>query len=519
MTTYQSSLQDVREVNGNVSPTLIDLSKQEYFGSAAMEMRRKRRSSAMEILGGLPLNCTSQTRLHTSYEHTVPPSLHSPSRLSPVHTTRHPLSLSGLHLALHGALSAKRYACSYLLALRFKDEDEDDAYWEDVRSIMSLLTSTFADASARLMEALDEVAKRRVKDETPSPHILSTHLRSASGSSSTVASANQSLKKEPRVRSMAEMVSFAPMPNPLMRFGTHVDAIVSALNDARDNLEQCIEALRTNAHDQQQSGANAKPAETQEHPAFQAYDRLRKELGLALRECERGREKLLDIIAGPRDVVNDDADTDDPPALGQDSGSDESEKVGPISPSVQQTNLDTAAGQGEGLGLSVAGERGLEYEEDDATEHLLHEASSKHLPKPGVEQVFEADPANEVPFRRERSKLSREERIELAKARRASANAGGSRLSLSGMTSDPASAPERWGPGGEVVQELKDVIWKVGERRRKLTEAATTTLSSARDEDANENSTLNRERIVMSPGISFDSHRTKRSLDTLETGS
>ena len=23
---------------------------------------------------------------------------------------------------------------------------------------------------------------------------------------------------------------------------------------------------------------------------------------------------------------------------------------------------------------------------------------------------------------------------------------------------------EKWGPGGEVVQELKDVIWKVGER-------------------------------------------------------
>ena len=29
---------------------------------------------------------------------------------------------------------------------------------------------------------------------------------------------------------------------------------------------------------------------------------------------------------------------------------------------------------------------------------------------------------------------------------------------------------EKWGPGGEVVQELKDVIWQVSERRRKMIE-------------------------------------------------
>jgi hypothetical protein len=30
---------------------------------------------------------------------------------------------------------------------------------------------------------------------------------------------------------------------------------------------------------------------------------------------------------------------------------------------------------------------------------------------------------------------------------------------------------EKWGPGGEVVQELKDVIWKVGEKRRKMADS------------------------------------------------
>jgi len=31
---------------------------------------------------------------------------------------------------------------------------------------------------------------------------------------------------------------------------------------------------------------------------------------------------------------------------------------------------------------------------------------------------------------------------------------------------------EKWGPSGEVVQELKDVIWKVNEKRRKMANAS-----------------------------------------------
>jgi len=64
---------------------------------------------------------------------------------------------------------------------------------------------------------------------------------------------------------------------------------------------------------------------------------------------------------------------------------------------------------------------------------------------------------------RERSKLSRAERIQAMKAKRES---GGDALG-----SESKTGAERWGPGGEVVQELKDVIWKVGERRRKMTGA------------------------------------------------
>jgi hypothetical protein len=95
--------------------------------------------------------------------------------------------------------------------------------------------------------------------------------------------------------------------------------------------------------------------------------------------------------------------------------------------------------------------------------------STQHLPPAGIEQVFEADTGDAAASTRQRSKLTREERIKLARARRES---GGGVLGVGmGMGLTPMSEKavvEKWGPGGEVVQELKDVIWKVGERRRKM---------------------------------------------------
>jgi hypothetical protein len=92
-----------------------------------------------------------------------------------------------------------------------------------------------------------------------------------------------------------------------------------------------------------------------------------------------------------------------------------------------------------------------------------------------------------VQFMRERSKLSREERIELTKARREKREGRGS---YPGST-DEGLLVERarrgLGPGGEVVQELKDVIWKVGERRRKMAEqllSSTGTTSASLLEEA-----------------------------------
>ncbi|KAH9930256.1 uncharacterized protein B0H18DRAFT_930516 [Fomitopsis serialis] len=433
------------------------LGQAEYFGSAALDLQRKRRSAGMEAFGVPPPSYATSARHLRRTSVGQQPTIASSSRLTTVHTTRHPLSLTGLRFALHGALSAKRYACSHLLALRF-GEDEDDTYWEDVRSMVSLLTSTFEDASARLTEALDIAEKNRVKDERPSPQ-----------ASVDLSAGNRSRP----VRTMAEMVSFAPMPSHLTRFAAHVDAMSTALNDAREHLEQCVTTLRDTAPGEAGSSSDADggASAVQEHPAFQAYDRLRKELGYALRECERGRERLLDIISGPRQSsLGEEPDSpDDTPGLRNDNGSDTSEKPGPSSPASHAPGILSLSDRPGALGLSVGSERPDE-ELDDATAHLLLTTSSRHLPPPGVEQVYEADTGGAPSFARERSKLSREERIQQAKARREGGRYG--LVPLSEVPSRPQV--ERWGPGGEVVQELKDVIWKVGEKRRQLTEQPAT---------------------------------------------
>ncbi|KAJ7493297.1 hypothetical protein B0H11DRAFT_2005769 [Mycena galericulata] len=422
---------------------------QHQFGVAALELHRRRRISGIETL-----------RLHATPPRsplTGMSTISHASRFTTMQTMRHPLALSSMYHALDGALASKRYACSHLLALRFGDED-DEGYWEDVRSVMALLTTTFADAAARLTEALEEA-------EHQDAELVDISVDSA-GMDSARATGG---------RTAASMLtSFAPVPTHLTRFAAHVDAISSALDDAREHLAECVAALRAKspAPDQQQhlrrrrsrtfSLSQQQPPEL---PALQAYERLRRELGLALRECERGRDRLLEIVAPP--VLPPSADAaeseEDVPSLGHDA-SDECDEASPMDE--EQTGQHDSAvvvapGDGDGLGLGVA------VAGDDATAHLLLGASARHLPLPGAEQVFESE-AEVGLFTRERSKLTREERIRLAKTRRES----GLESSLPGTdsTSAPVVLREKWGPGGEVVQELKDVIWKVGERRRKMTD-------------------------------------------------
>ncbi|KAJ7282071.1 hypothetical protein C8J57DRAFT_89594 [Mycena rebaudengoi] len=437
----QSVLMEVEEEDADAQP----------FGVAALDLHRRRRISGIEAL-----------KLH---QHTPPRTPQSgsttishASRFTTMQTLRHPLALSALYHALDGALSSKRYACSHLLALRFADED-DEGYWEDVRSVMALLTTTFADAASRLTEALMDAQRRADLPEAEAPKLANISVTSGDVDSTRATGGY----------SASMFTSFAPVPTHLTRFAAHVDAISSALDDARDNLAQCVAALREKSpapdshlrRRRSRTFSLSREPQPTEPPALQAYERLRRELGLALRECERGRDRLLDIVAppAPPPIAADPAESEeDVPSLGHNtSASDESDK--PDSAEPVEVEL---AGQ-HNSAVVVAPEDGATV--DDATAHLLRGTSARHLPPAGAEQVFESEAEVGV-FTRERSKLSREERIQLAKARRES----GLGLEISVTSPGDTVEREKWGPGGEVVQELKDVIWKVGERRRKMTD-------------------------------------------------
>lgn len=454
----QEETDDEREEFNDASSELSDLKDSEYFGMAALDLQRKRRSGGLEAFGLTPPPSYTTHHIpapapapaaHTTRHPRRKLSLTSPTKFTLPQSSRHPLSLSALRLALQGALAAKRYSCSHLLALRF-GEEEDDVYWEDVRSIMALLTTTFSDASSRLMEALDEAEKKRMKDERPSTE------SSREVSPTPEIQLKKQLASRP-LRNMAEMVSFAPMPSHLSRFAAHVDAISTALNDARSHLEECVASLRATSEEEMAS------IPIEDSAALQTYDRLRKELGFALRECERGRERLIDIISPPSHPEELELNSSPgPPSISllvQSESSDDLTLPQHSQPAELMSHLPSSEETSQPL--------------DDVTEHLLLTTTSQHLPPPGIEQVFEAESSQVGIFTRERSRLSREERIQLAKSRRESGIAligKGGRSSLDGSTLEEQRPLEKWGPGGEVVQELKDVIWKVGEKRRKMSE-------------------------------------------------
>lgn len=501
MVTAESSLAEDEEENS--------------FGAAALGLYRNRASAGLRALElsqySTPLSLPrgNSTKRRT----TMSPG----SKYTSMHTTRHPFSLSSLRQSLQNALASKRFACSHLLALRFED-DEDEVYWEDVRSVMSLLTSTLMDASSRLSEVLDEVEERHL-------NVNDTASESAAGlnTPSSLGSPPPARTRLSLLQAIEQITSFAPTPSHLTRFASHVDAISSALDDAREQLELCVVSLKEermmhspghSSHPSSSSCSDSPPGgvgatvgvgagtfgEPWEHPAIQAYERLRRELGLALRECERGREQLVHLAA-PRTPLTD----EEPPAEDPDdpTGAKLHHAKDVLSlPSPGDDDLSLTVVPPSGVPVQVEQDSGPSL--DDATAHLLLATSAAQLPPPGIEQVFEAESGSVGAFTRERSKLSRDERIQRARAQRESSVSLGTNGGMSSkLGHDPfddaplpppshaefdvdsdtpsrftSSKRERWGPSGDVVQELRDVIWQVGERRRKMSESQLRTVVS-----------------------------------------
>ncbi|KAJ3559956.1 hypothetical protein NP233_g11132 [Leucocoprinus birnbaumii] len=564
----QSLNQDEPELGGEHETT--------SFGAAALKLNRNRAANGFEAFSHRTLPSpllspiSSPPRFHP---HPPPPSANSSgnyilpisprssfvgsSRFTAIHTSRQPLSLSALRHALQAAIGAKRYACAHLLALRFREEDSisvatptaasmalcgsslgscgileaENTYWDDVRSIMELLIGALSDATSRLCEALREAEAMRLRDQTPTP-VGSVDL--GTGESANPEVRKLVLEKEAagKQRGSGEMlsarpgsasvISFAPMPSQFSRFAGHVAALQSALDDARGYLEECVNTLNDpnipstanlSQTDRTLPDGEEGQSENEDHPALRAFEKLRRELGFVLRECERGRNRLLDLVKPPQlsdldhheDIEGSEEGT---PGLGHDSLSEESDKADHVvSPSHSEDGVKDNVG---GSCVDV-----------------------NHLPPAhtNAEQVFEADTSllSSTPIR-PKSRLSREERIRLVKARRESGLGPGMAASVGlGVGLDPSPVihgdddnegghAEKWGPGGDVVQELKDVIWKVGERRRKVQSQLPTARQSQPspslrqpDEDSHSASSIAREPSLPSSLDTPNSHSVSDS--------
>lgn len=488
------------ELSLNEETSERDLSR-DNFGTAALFLRRKRRASGADILG-----LTSSRSVPSLREsiYLSPPSSISSSRFTSLSSSRHPLSISALHHALYGALASRRYACAHLLALRFKEDTEDETYWENVRSVTALLTSTLEDATARLNEAFAEADKLSRQESQPTPEASPMASPTRSPTREMFASEfplthttnqptppSQLSKPSSRLnlRSasfLANSDSFAPAPNGVIRFASHIDAISSSLNDAKDHLLESVEELRDaqKSEEFRTSNPEGNGLQASEETILQSYELLRKELGIALRECERGKTALLDIFESRRrrdqPLREDESESnEDGPSFGHvrthtisGSSKDSNDKTDPdpLTPNDGSPVIPM---------LSSLDDSAPERDADDATQHLLLSASSAHLPPPGLEQIFESEAAALTAFSRERSKLPRDERIKRMRAKRESMTGRGLAAQLEDDQDDePFPRRMGWGPGTDVVEELKDVIWKVGERRRRMIEGSSEAVPS-----------------------------------------
>ncbi|EJD08543.1 uncharacterized protein FOMMEDRAFT_144379 [Fomitiporia mediterranea MF3/22] len=486
---------DEEENQGKDNSRLGGLSRedslpQDHFGTAALYLRRRRRASGAEVLG-LP-SARSVPSLRDSV-HRSSPSVSS-QRFTSLSSVRHPFSLSALHHVLQGALASRRYSCAHLLALRFTEDSEDESYWENVRSVTALLISTLEDATARLNVALAEADNLKRQEAQPTPE--------SSPDSSPATAPNEELhaSRPPSIHATGPLTSpshhskpsallnlpnsstndidcFAPVPSAVARFASHVDALSSSLGDARGHLIESVEELRDVQNVGLPQSSERTTHKASEESVMQSYERLRRELGFALRECERGRAALLDIFESPRLRSLTLGEEDETDVVAGESPFSRS-RLHPLSSSSKDSNDKTDTDiltPDEGSPvipiLSSLDDASNERDVDDASQHLLLSTSTTHLPPPGLEQIFESESTPFTSFNRERSKMSREERIRLMKAKRESMNGRGLAAQLD--DEDDIGKPARrgsWGPGTEVVEELKDVIWKVGERRRKMAE-------------------------------------------------
>ncbi|KAG8696940.1 hypothetical protein FRC08_006832, partial [Ceratobasidium sp. 394] len=164
-------------------------------------------------------------------------------------------SLAAIRHSLGVARASRRHTAAHLMALRFADGDGE--YWEDVKSVMGLLSAGMEDAAGRLGAAVESVQGNGAGDSS-----FGSESGLPIGTVLTPLSAG-----------------FAPTAPPKERFAMHVEELIGAAGRAKD----LAAALSTLSFDTSSPDADAEDAQ---------LEAVRRELGTALRQLERARAVL-----------------------------------------------------------------------------------------------------------------------------------------------------------------------------------------------------------------------------------
>ncbi|CAE6473396.1 unnamed protein product [Rhizoctonia solani] len=274
-------------------------------------------------------------------------------------------SLTALRHALNAARASRRHTAAHLLALRFTDGDSE--YWEDVRSVLGLLSAGLEDSASRLSGAVENMSdiKQRI--------VSFSSDRSVTAAVVTPVSAG---------------FGFAPTLRPRERF----DLCVKELGSAVTRANELVASL-----------GDGNMLEDEESK----LESIRRELGTALRQLERARAVIKSQRTPLERAQQTQEEDSDVPALDASPSSPTSEDLTPF----RRHSMNSEKSVEERDEIESAHVRS-----DDASAYLLLGTSASSLPAPGIEQVFEAD-TEDIPTRlRPKSTMTRAERIAARRA-------------------------------------------------------------------------------------------------------
>lgn len=303
------------------------------------------------------------------------------------------------------------------------------------------------------LQVLNDAEHRRIQ-ATPNNHSVQLFWqvmhdvpvalqRAVRSGMQAIEAALRTARRNPLLHTPDVAISFAPKRSDAQQLQMELETLESILDLAKQRLLD-VKHLAV-------SGSEDGPLLASQ------WDLLRADLGMMIRDWERGRN-IIGRIAGEAE----------PPVAATPYHNSLSQPQ-PANPEPDDEDLSLLKVEGPDLPLPESPPLTV----DDASSHLLDSTSPSLLPPPGIEAVFEDFisrlPARSATIGRDGQKLTREQRIAAVKEAREKISQAAPvpvyhSSGTGGLTTVDRSTIVR---SGEMVDELRDVMIKLRERRER----------------------------------------------------